>query len=59
MWDHTDDNEKQYRCESDIYILSCLTLEFYIIINRSVGAPGHVKDVASGMNARCKWMIKL
>ena len=49
----------QYHCISDIYLLSCLDLEFYIIIDRAVRAPGHGKYVVVCMNAREKLMLKL
>ena len=44
----------QYNCASDIYLLSCLALECYIIIDRSVGAPVHGKYLVGGMNDREK-----
>ena len=43
MWDHTYVCAEQYRCASDIYLLSCLALEFSIITDRSVGSPVHGK----------------
>ena len=49
----------QYHCEYYIYLLSCLVLEFIIIIDRKVFAPGHGKDVVSGINDRYKQVIKL
>ena len=52
MWDHTG-------CASAIYLLSCLALEFYIIIYRSVGAHLHAKCVVDGLNTKYKRMIKL
>ena len=59
MWYYMDGCTKKYRCASGIYLISCLALEFSIIIDRAVGAPGHVKDVVSGLNARDKFMRKL
>ena len=59
MWYHTDGCAKQYRCESAIYILSYLDLEFYIIIDRSVGSPGHGTYLVDGLNGRDKRMITL
>ena len=44
---------------SSIYLLFCSALELCIIIDRSVGAPGHVKDAVVGMNAIYKHMLKL
>ena len=34
MWYHMDGCAKQYRCASEIYLLSCLNLEFYIVVDR-------------------------
>ena len=34
IWDHTDGCANQYRCEKDIYLLSCIALECSIIIER-------------------------
>ena len=39
MWYHMDGFEKQYRFAYAIYLLTCIVLEFYIIIDRSVGEP--------------------
>ena len=52
MWDQMDGCANQYRCESDIYLLSCIYLEVYINIDREVGATGHGKDVVDGTNNR-------
>ena len=59
MWDHTDGRANQYHCASTTYLLSCLDLLFTIIIDRSVGAPGHVKYAVDGMNDIDKCMLKL
>ena len=59
LWDHTDYFAKQYRCASDIYLLPCLALEFSIIFDRAVGAPGNGNDVVDGLNTRDKRMLKL
>ena len=59
MWDHTDDCANQYCCASAIYLLSCLTLEFSIIIYKAARAPTNGKYVVYGLNARFKRMLKL
>ena len=59
MWYHIDFGPNQYHCESDMYLLSCIALEFTIIIDRAVGAPGNGKNVVDGLNARYKQMHKL
>ena len=59
VWDQTGGCAKHYRFEYAIYLLSCPALEFLIIIDRSVGAPGHGKDVVYVLNVREKMMLKL
>ena len=59
MWDHMDGCTKQYHCASAIYIISCLALVFYIVIEISVGSPVHGKDVIDCLNPRDKRMLNL
>ena len=54
MWDHTDVCANQYCCKSDIYLISCISLGFCIIIYRSGRESGHGKDVVDGLNTRDK-----
>ena len=54
-----DGCSKQYRCASAIYLLSCLYLEFCIIMYRAVGEPVHEKDVVDVLNYRDKLVINL
>jgi hypothetical protein len=58
MFDNTDGCAKQYRCATAIHLLSMLATEFNITINRSVGAPGHGKDLVDGLNACDKQYLK-
>ena len=57
MWDHTDGCPNQYRFAYDIYLLTILALEYYIIIDIVVGPPGQGKDVIDIHNARDKQMF--
>ena len=59
MCDHKDGCVKQYHCAYSIFPLSCLALEFSIIIDRAVGECGYVRDVADGQKDIDKWMVKL
>ena len=59
MWDKKYGCTNKYRCASSIYIISCLDLEFFIVINKTFGAPGHGNNVVDGLNARYKQMLKL
>ena len=49
----------QYRCTSDIYLISYLDLNFSIIIDIEVGEPRNGKDVFDVLNCRDKLMLKL
>ena len=49
---HMDGCAKQQRCAYDIYLLSCISLGIFIIIDRALGASIHGKYVFGGMNAR-------
>ena len=59
MWNHTYGCANHYRCALAIYILPCIALEFSIIVDRIVEAPGHKKDMVDVMNYIDKWMLKL
>ena len=58
LWDHTYGCAKYYHYTSDIYLLSYLDLYFSIIFVRTVGTPGHFKNVFIGPNYRDKQIIK-
>jgi hypothetical protein len=58
MFDNTNGCAKQYRCATAIHLLSMLATEFNITINRSVGAPGHGKDLVDGLNGCDKQFLK-
>ena len=59
MWYHTDGFIKKYHFALAVYLLQCLALEFYIIIDRALWAPGHEKYVYDSLNVRDKWILKL
>ena len=59
MWCHRYGCANQYRCVSDIYLLSCLALGFSGIIDKTVVSPVHGKDVVGCLNSRYKLMLKL
>ena len=54
-----DSCAKKYHCAYAIYLLTCITLLFYIIIDRAVVAPGYGKYVVDGLNYRDKRVLKL
>jgi hypothetical protein len=43
--DHSDRCSKKYRCGTALYLLSVLSSQFGVTIDRMIGAPGHVKDL--------------
>ena len=59
IWDNSDGCAKEYHFSPAVYLLSCPSLEFFIIIDRAFGAPAHVNYVVDGLNAREKLMPKL
>ena len=46
-----DGFEEQYRYATALYLLPMLSNTYSIIIDCSVGAPGHNREVVAGMNA--------
>eukprot|EP00957_Ditylum_brightwellii_P135828 10360457-Ditylum_brightwellii.AAC.1 len=51
IWEEMDGCTKQYRCATACYLLFYISMEFNIVIDHAVGAPGHGKDVVYGLNA--------
>ena len=41
---------EQYRCASTLYLMSVMSQNYPIIIDRGISAPGHVKEVVDGLN---------
>jgi len=56
--DSTDGCAKQYRCATVLYMLSVLALHFGIVIDRSIGAPGHGKSEIDGLMAVDKTYLR-
>ena len=56
---HTNGCTNQYHFAHDIYILSYISLEFLIIIDRAFDVPGHGNDVVDGMDYIDKLIFKL
>eukprot|EP00957_Ditylum_brightwellii_P026311 1990208-Ditylum_brightwellii.AAC.1 len=54
MWEETDGCAKQYRCAAAMYLLPLISFRFNIVIDRTVAAPGHGKDIVDGLNAADK-----
>ena len=41
IWENNDGCAEQYRCATELYLLSMLAHAYNIIIDHGVGAPGH------------------
>ena len=57
IWENTDVCAKQYKCASEIYLISVMSQCYSIIIYRGISAPGHGKEVVDGINATDKRYI--
>ena len=55
--ENTDGCAEQYICASAIYLMSVMSQCYSIIIDRSISAPGHGKEVVYGLNAVDKHYI--
>ena len=50
--------ENQHICVTVFKPLSIISVRFNVIINNSIGVPGHYKDIVDGLNAGEKKYIK-
>ena len=41
IWENTDRCAEQYRCASELYLMSVMSKTYSIIIDRGISAPGH------------------
>ena len=48
---NTDGCVEQYRCASALYLMSVFSQCYSIIIDRSISAPRHGKELVGGLNA--------
>ena len=58
MLDRTDGCQDQYRKTQVLNLLSYLAFKFRIVVDRSIKAPGHGKDMCDGLNAVDKHYIQ-
>ena len=59
IWENTDFCSDQYHCATTLYLLPMLEHAYNIIIYRSVGDPGHGRDVIDGLNDTHKIFISM
>ena len=57
MYDTKDGCACQYHFSKVFFLLSDIAAGCIIVIYWSIYAPGHVKDIADGLNAIDKWCI--
>ena len=50
-WERMDGCDEQYRCSTELYRMSIMSQAFSVIINRSISAPGHGREVVDGLNS--------
>ena len=50
IWDNNDGFAEQYRCASELYLMSVMPECYSIIIDQGISAPGHGKEVVYGLN---------
>ena len=50
IWENNDGCSEQYRCASELYLMSAMYQCYSVIIDRGISAPGHGKEVVYGLN---------
>ena len=50
IWENTYGCADQYRCASELYLMSVLSQRHSIIFDRGISAPGHGKEAVDGLN---------
>jgi hypothetical protein len=58
VYNATDGCGKQYRSAMTLYLLSLIATEFDLTIDRTIGAPGHGKDIVDSLNVTNKMYLK-
>ena len=58
VWWYIGGCAKQYRCALAIYLMTVLSYSYTIIMDRSINAPGHGKNVFGEINATGKRYLK-
>ena len=51
IWENTGSSAEQYRCASELYLMSVMSQTYSVIIDRGISAPGNGKEVVDGHNA--------
>ena len=59
IWENAYGCAEQYKFSTTLYLLSIQYHAYNIVINRGVGAPGHGKYVADGLNVTDNFFITM
>ena len=50
IWENIDGCDEHYICATALYLMSMLSQDFYVIIDRGISSPGHGREVVDGLN---------
>ena len=59
IWGNIDGCEDQYRCATQLYLLSILEHAYNIIIDCGIIAPGYGREVVDGLNDTDKLLLSM
>eukprot|EP00957_Ditylum_brightwellii_P083083 6315774-Ditylum_brightwellii.AAC.1 len=59
VWEDTDGCAKQYCFTNAIYLMPLTSVQYDIVIDRTIAAIGHGNDVVDGLNAVAKAYLKI
>ena len=51
LWENTDGCSEHYICATALYLLSMLSQEFYVIIERGISAPVHGRELVDDLKS--------
>ena len=57
IWENIYGCAEHYICATALYLMSIFSLEFYVIIDRGISAPGYGREVVYGLNTTDKRFI--
>ena len=58
LWEDTNGCAKQYRCVFVIYLVTVLSSQYCIIMDRAINAHGYVQIVLDGLTSTKKCYLK-
>ena len=57
IWENTDGCTEQYRCATELYLMSVMSQCYSVTIDLGISAPRHGEEVVDGLNAIDKHYI--